>query len=104
MTAYEQIEALVDAYGNLSYEFGASQEGVRAARERCEISHAALVSAIRPMHDDAARYRYLTDDLAGAAREQRNALLERLSVMSYRAASMAIDAARSAASAPAEGK
>ena len=55
MTAYEKIEALVDSYGNHSYEFGASQEGVRAARERCELAHAALLAAVRALADDKDR-------------------------------------------------
>lgn len=45
------------------------------------------------MRADAERYRYLTADLSGSARERRDVLLDRLAVMSYSAASADIDAA-----------
>lgn len=45
------------------------------------------------MRADAERYRYLTADLSGSARERRDVLLDRLAVMSCSAASAEIDAA-----------
>lgn len=42
---------------------------------------------------DEARFRWLTDDLAGDEREARNRLLERMAVMSYSASCDAIDEA-----------
>lgn len=48
------------------------------------------------MREDAERYRWLTEDLTGAQKDARNELLERMSVMSYSAASRDIDAARAA--------
>lgn len=42
---------------------------------------------------DAARYRWLTEDLSGSESYRRNALLERMAVMSKSAADAAIDAA-----------
>ena len=46
---------------------------------------------------DAARFRWLTKDLAGDEREARNRLLDRMAVMSYSAACAAIDSAMSMA-------
>jgi len=63
----------------------------------------ALRAQLAAAEQDARRYRWLTDDLIGAARHLRNGLLERLPVMSYSAASDAIDAAIAASPGEAEG-
>ena len=54
-----------------------------------------MLTATTADRNDAARYRWLTADLAGDERKARNALLERIAVMSYSAACGAIDAAMS---------
>ena len=66
-----------------------------AARRKERAARLGLEGASPANQDarDAARYRWLTDDLAGDEREARNRLLERMAVMSYSASCDAIDEA-----------
>ena len=94
-----------DAKLHLASQFESAQQAVsdrmRALessiyefRKRAEKAATPPAPTEQADREDAARYRWLTEDHAADARVRRNKILERMPVMSHSAASAAIDAAR----------
>ena len=74
-------------------EVATNPDYIKVHREWLWVPLYAGAAPVAQAEPDAARFVYLMSDLAGSNRVVRNALLDRLAVMSYSAGCAAIDAA-----------